>query len=89
MDKMRGTKGMIPSKIIQKAGVNPDALGSYLKFLEGEGLVGSRMPERNEAYSNSEKIFYLTYDGVEFMKGWDRYKNKSNLDALRKQLEKV
>ena len=90
LELLRRTNGLNADKIISKAGTESNKLDIYLRFLESENLIGSRPPEKGEAYSSRTKqIYFLRQEAYQFMRDLNRFKIKFNIDDLEKQLQAI
>jgi predicted transcriptional regulator len=88
MDSFNGNDRIITSRIFYRSNLNFDKIKIYLDFLKSKGLVDSSTPNKRGAGQQGEEYF-LTEDGCQFRKDWEKYKRENEIEKLKELLERI
>lgn len=89
LNSLKNSNGKSQSAISRKSNTGGE-ITKYLEFLEEKQYIGYRKPEKNETGSGPTKsLYYLKEKGTEFIRGWEEYRAKFDLDGLEKELSDI
>lgn len=80
------SKKLIVSAIDRKTRVNVKDLNRYLDFLESAGYASSESNENMTRGNGKSRLYTLEKSGGDFLREWEYFKRKYNIDNLEKHL---
>jgi len=79
-----GNNGINACKLVTKLNINSAPLSKYLAFLEDEGFIDSRKPEK---FVHAKKIYSARFEGCQFMRDWREYVEEHDPEGLMTSLK--